>query len=79
MKRGKEVICRTSSIGSLSNTVAAGSREVGKVLDGASRGDSIALRGISSPILLAPPKLVSTSNKSPVLVSEGQEARKEKT
>jgi hypothetical protein len=50
----------------LSNTVAAGSREVGKVLGGASRDDSIALRGISSPILLAPPKLVSTSNKPPV-------------
>ena len=37
--------------GTLLNTVAAGSRKIGKVLDGASRGNSIALRGLSPPVV----------------------------
>jgi hypothetical protein len=42
--------------GTLLNTVAAGSRKVGGVLDEASQGDSITLRSLSSPIALAHPK-----------------------
>src|SRR5215208_1952929 len=42
---------QTTGNGTLLNTVAAGSRKIGKVLDGASRGNSIALRGLSPPVV----------------------------